>query len=102
MNPFVEQVTNWVTNPASWFAPGPVAQMVGVLLVFFSILQSLPNTWAGGAIFSRKWAWITYVVTSAYVLIIFVIPFVGWKIGIALVIVILLLLAAIKAKDKWK
>ena len=102
MNGFIESVTNWITNPASWLAPGPIAQMIGLLLVAFSILQSLPKEWAGGKLFTRKRAWITYLITALYVIVVFIIPFVGWKVGIPLLIVIFLLFIALRAKDSWK
>lgn len=102
MNPFVESVTAYVTNPQAWMAPGPIAQFIGILLVGFSLLQSLPNNWAGGKLFTRKIAWITYSITALYVLVVFVIPFVGWTVGIAMIIVLTLVIAAINRREAWK
>lgn len=97
-----EQVTRWLMNPASWLAPGPIAQFIGILFVVMSVLQSLNDEWAGGKLFTRTKAWITYGLTAMYIMVVFVIPFVGWAVGIPLIIVIALLFAALKARENWK
>lgn len=102
MNLFVESVTNWVMNPSSWFAPGPVAQFIGILLVGFAFLQSLPNDWAGGKLFSRKAAWLTYILTAVYVMVVFVAPFVGYGVVLALVVIFALLFIAFRVRESWK
>lgn len=99
---FVESVTQWLLDPASWLAPGPIAQFVGILLLAFAFLQSLNATWADGKLFSRKIAWITYILTAIYVLVIFVIPFVGWTVGIAILVAFALLFFALRVKESWK
>lgn len=101
MSQYLMQVYEWITNPNVWIGAGPFWQILGVILVTVTVLQLLPESFAGGLLFSKEAMWITLILDALWVFLVFVAPFIPVGATIALVVVVVLIILAILAKIKW-
>ena len=95
------QVYTWITNGQVWIGAGPVWQTFGIILGTMTVLQILPDSFAGGTLFGNKATWITLILDALWVFLIFVSPFIPIGATIALVFVVLFVIFAILAKNHW-
>jgi hypothetical protein len=91
----------YLTNGRNWTGSGSFWQMVGVLLVLFTILQFLPEELASGSVFSKKALAFTLGMDAIYVYMFFVAPFVKPGTTLAMFVVTVLVGLAIMAYKKW-
>jgi hypothetical protein len=63
----------------------PWAIALGAVAAFWVVMQLLPNTWAGGSLFERKFAWVSSAIASVVVFLVFVVPNVTWEFFLSLV-----------------
>lgn len=101
MPDYLTQVYQWITNPQVWVGAGPVWQVIGVILVTITVLQLLPESFAGGTLFKKEAIWITLILDSLWVFLVFVAPFIPLGATIALIIVVALVVLAILARNHW-
>jgi hypothetical protein len=101
MQAYFMQVFEWVTNPASYLGIGPMWLGIGILLLGFTILQLMPETWAGGKLFSRKMLFVTLFLDATWIYLVFVSPFVPVFVTIPLIVVAGLVILAILARNQW-
>lgn len=80
------EIVDWVTNPVSWFVPGVWAQIIGVLCLGWIILDILPDNIAGGALFENRATHFASLVAAAYIVLVFVLPYLTAKVAIGLLI----------------
>lgn len=102
MAEYFRVIHDWIIQPGPWAGAGPVWQMFGVVLVTLTMLQTLPNDWAGGIIFSRRGLWITLILDALWVYLIFVSPFIPISATVALLIVGVLGALAIFAWNRYR
>lgn len=95
------QVYAWVLNPMVWIGAGPVWQTLGIILGTVTVLQLLPDSFAGGTLFSKEAMWITLMLDALWVFLVFVAPFIPAGATIALVFVVVFVILAILARNKW-
>lgn len=101
MTTYFLYVYEWITNPNVWIGAGPVWQILGVILATVTVLQLLPDDFAGGKLFSREAMWITLILDALWVFLIFVGAFIPVGAIIALVVVVALFILAILARTTW-
>ncbi len=95
------QVYTWIINGQVWTGAGPLWQFFGVVLVTLTVLQLLPESFAGGTLFSKEAMWITLMLDALWVFLVFVAAFIPIGATIALVVVVLFVILAILARNKW-
>jgi len=88
-------------NPASYFGIGPMWLGFGILLLGFTILQLMPDEWAGGKLFSKKALFVTLFFDATWIYLVFVSPFVPAFVTIPLIVIAGLVILAILARKKW-
>lgn len=98
---YFKMVYDWVTNPQAWAGVGPVWLNIGIILAVLTVLQMLPNDFAGGTLFNQKAAWITYLLDALWIVLVFVAPFIPTGATIALVVAAILIGCAVLAKKHW-
>ena len=102
MYEYLQQVNQWMTNPNVWFGAGPVWQVLGVILGTVTVLQLLPDDFAGGTLFEKETMWTTLILDALWVFLVFVAAFIPLGATIALIIVVVLVILAILARNKWQ
>jgi len=65
------------------------------ILGTFATFQSLTDRWAGGKLFTREIAWLTYGLTALYVFVVYVVPTISLQLLIGIVVVAALVAIAI-------
>lgn len=101
MSAYFMKVYEWIINVNVWTGIGPFWQMIGILLFGFTILQLLPDTIAGGFLFSNKALWITLILDALWVFLVFVAPFIPIGAVIAMIVVVILIVLVIIARKHW-
>lgn len=98
MNEFYNAMQAWfryITNP--WWVRG-----IGMIAIFWILMQILDNKWAGGKLFDRKYAWISTMIASILVFFIFVLPWVTWQLLLGILGTLALIGLTVWAKKSWK
>ena len=101
MNGYFLEVYNWVVNPGPWIGAGPIWQILGIVLGFLTVLQLLPESFAGGLIFSKEAMLITLILDALWVFLVFVAAFIPIGATIALIFVVAFVISAILARNQW-
>lgn len=82
----------WYEVLKAWLVYAGQFKIVTVLetvLVFWIIMQMLPDTWAGGKLFNQKFAWITSAIAAVLLFILLVVPIISWQLFVGLLAVAL-------------
>lgn len=74
---------------------------LGMIAAFWILMQLLSNTWAGGYLFDRKFAWISSMIAAIVVFVVFVLPWVTWQLLLGIVGTAVLVGLAVFMKNKW-
>lgn len=93
--------TAWVLSKITWTSPGPWFDRIGVALVVMSVLQLLPETWAGGRLFDKKTLWITLILDAMYLFIVLVFPFINGVTALGIIGILLFAVLAVLAHKRW-
>lgn len=101
MQAYFKNVFDWVISPASYLGVGPMWLGAGILLLGFTLLQLMPETWAGGKLFSRKMLFVTLFLDATWIYLVFVSPFVPAFVTIPLIVIAGLVILAILARKQW-
>ncbi len=74
---------------------------IGMIAAFWIVMQLLPNEWAGGKLFDRKFAWISSAIAAVLVFLIFVLPWITWQLLLGIVVTAIFVGITMYAKNKW-
>jgi|GEM_PF-2125293 len=102
MQEYFQKVFDWMSQPESYFGPGPLWIGIGLILAGFTFLQAFSDDWAGGKLFSRKALFITLSLDAAWISLIFVAPNVPTWVTIPIIGVVACIILAILARKKWR
>ena len=79
-----------------WWVKG-----IGMIAVFWILMQLLPNDWAGGVLFERKGFWISSSISALAIFLIFVVPYITWMLLVGLLGTAALIVLAVWAYSSW-
>lgn len=98
MNETFEVVQAWLRyfTAISW------VNGLGWIAAFWILMQMLPNTWAGGHLFDRKFAWISTMIAAILVFVIFVMPWVTRQLFVGILATAVLVALTALAKKYWR
>lgn len=79
-----------------WFVRG-----IAMIAIFWIFMQILPNSWAGGRLFDRKFAWISCAVAATIVCLVFVVPWISWQLLVGIIATACLAGLSAFMRSKW-
>ena len=101
MNKYFMNVYTWIIDPKVWVGKGPFWQIIGIVLVVFTIMQLMPDDVANGVLFCKEALWITLILDALWTFLVFVAPFITLGAVIAVICVLILIICAILSHNQW-
>lgn len=97
MNTNYEALQSWL----AYLADQPVALMLAGAAILWIFAQMLDNSWDGGKLFERKYAWVSTSVAALIVFALFVVPNASLALVMGVIGVAILVLVAVFQRKNW-